>query len=90
MEEFAHHYYDHSPVSFGALSKRIYDQANEDEAYQTAAAILLPMKVISCGIWRQRSAVDIARRYGVSVELVEMRIKLLNLWTLYKQQERPE
>lgn len=83
MEEVAHAHYEHIPVSFDDEGMRVYNQDQEFEAYQTAAAALLPMRVVSRSVWSGQRAEQIARRYGVSVELVEMRIKMLGLWEQY-------
>jgi hypothetical protein len=84
LEEVAHIHYGHQPARFNSFMQREYDEASEEEAYQTAAAALLPMKVIAQAVWRNRSAPSIAGEYGTSVELVEMRIKRLGLWSEYK------
>ena len=85
LEELAHRHYGHKPVSFTARFVYKYNKPQEDEAYQTAAAVLLPMKVVSQSVRCGKSAEQIAAEYGCSRELVEMRIKLLHLWSEYRK-----
>ncbi len=86
MEEVAHRYYGHEPSQLNKIGRGRYDEATEREAFWTAAAILLPSKVVGQAVWCGDSTDSLAAQYGTSVELVEMRIKTLNLWSLYKQQ----
>lgn len=86
MEEVAHDHYKHkpsiSPYMFeGKL--RFYDQGNEQEAYHTGAATLLPSVVIAMAVHQGKDASEIAELQGTSTELVEMRIKTLSLWQTY-------
>lgn len=86
MEEVAHRYYGHQPSQLGKIGRGRYDEATEKEAYFTAAASLLPSRVVGQAVWRGESAETLAANYGTSVELAEMRIKTLNLWA-YKKEE---
>lgn len=87
MEEFAHAYYGHQPTRIVALpngaAKRSFNPRNEQEAYWTAAAALLPMKAVGRAIMRGQTAGELAGAYGVSIELAEFRIKILRLWPYY-------
>lgn len=87
LEEVAHAHYGHEPTRIVTLSngavKRVFSPRNEQEAYWTAAAALLPMKAVGLAVWRGQTAVDLAADYGVSIELAEFRIKILGLWTHY-------
>ncbi len=85
LEEVAHHYHRHTPVSIGPGGRAEYYTEEEQEAKFTAAATLLPSKEIAKAVYRGDSAASIASKYGASVELVEMRIKTLNLWDHYQQ-----
>jgi IrrE N-terminal-like domain len=87
MEEVAHNYYGHQPSQLNRIGRDRYDEETEREAYWTAAAALLPSKVVGQAVWRGESAAALAARYGTSVELAEMRIKTLNLWSCYKKEE---
>jgi hypothetical protein len=89
MEEVAHAYYEHKPsqlITFPDGSvKRLYDKKQEEEAYFTAGAALLPSKVVAQAIWREESAQTLVTKFGASLELVEMRIKIWSLWSHYKE-----
>lgn len=86
MEEIAHILLEHEPSAIyteGGFTLRTYDKECEEEAYWTGAAALLPAVVVSKAIWRNVPAEDLAVEFDVSVELVEFRIKILNLWSEY-------
>ena len=85
LEEVAHHYHGHTPVSIGPGGRAEYYPEEEQEAKFTAAAALLPSKEVAKAVYRGDRAAYIASKYGASVELVEMRIKTLNLWDYYQQ-----
>ena len=88
MEEIAHAYYGHRPTQLiplpGGLLKREYNADLEREAYFTGAAALLPSEAVGKAVWFRHSPEGVAQRYGVSLELVEFRIKTLGLWSDYK------
>jgi Zn-dependent peptidase ImmA (M78 family) len=88
MEELAHHLLGHRPSAIWTDAKtgvprRDYDKAQEQEAYDLGAAILLPKERMQADIAELRVAHDIAREHGCSVEYVEYRIKRLRLWNRY-------
>ncbi len=85
LEEVAHHYHGHTPIGIGPGGRAEYYPQEEQEAKFTAAAALLPSKEIAKAVYRGESATYIASKYGASIELVEMRIKTLNLWDYYQQ-----
>ena len=85
LEEIAHHYHGHTPVDISPNGRAQYYPEEEQEAKFTAAAALLPSKEVAKAVYRGDSAAHIASKYGASVELVEMRIKTLNLWDHYQQ-----
>lgn len=84
MEEVAHAHYGHKPIALTIESTgmpgRTYDPSTEKEAYWTAAAALLPSSVVARAIWQGIPIKTLALTYGVSTELVEFRIKTLQLW----------
>jgi hypothetical protein len=87
MEEIAHAYFGHPPSRLlmqpnGAV-KREYDPQAEKEAYWTAAATLLPAQAAARAVWRRQAGEALAQHFGVSIELVEFRIKVLGLWSDY-------
>jgi hypothetical protein len=90
LEEVAHHYHKHTPVGIGSDGRAQYHPEEEQEAKFTAAAALLPSKEVAKAVYRGDAAENLARMFGASVELVEMRIKTLNLWEYYQQREIAE
>lgn len=84
LEEVCHHYYQHQPEELDAHGRRQYSTANEQEAKQTAAAVLLPAVVVAKTVFQRNSVEEIASAYGASVELFIMRIKVLGLWDLFR------
>lgn len=87
LEEVAHQYHEHTPVGIGPGGRAQYHPEEEQEAKFTAAAALLPSKEVAKAVYRGDSAGHVASKYGASVELVEMRIKTLNLWEHFQQRE---
>jgi Zn-dependent peptidase ImmA (M78 family) len=89
MEELAHHLLRHTPspirhnASIGFL-ERSYDRAQEDEAYDLGAAILLPKERIQQDVAAKLTALEIAEIHGCSEELVVYRIKRMRLWQRYE------
>lgn len=87
LEEAAHDHLGHEPTSIdtstSGVPKRTYNARNEQEAYWTAAAALLPSKAVALAVYKEQSACDLAAAYGVSVELAEFRIKITGLWRHY-------
>lgn len=88
MEEIAHAYFGHQPTALISapmgLTNRTYVKAEEDEAFWTGAAALLPSSVVARAVWHEIPADALAQAYGVSLELVEFRIKTLRLWAWYR------
>jgi Zn-dependent peptidase ImmA (M78 family) len=90
MEELSHHLLRHKPCSIRVnprtgLLERSYDKAQEAEAYDLGAAILLPKERIQHDVNEQRSADEIASIHGCSEELVVYRIKRMRLWQRYEK-----
>jgi Zn-dependent peptidase ImmA (M78 family) len=87
MEEVAHAHLGHQPSQLvteaNGMVRRLYDAAIEREAKWTAAAALLPAKAVARAVWTGTPAQTLASEFGVSVELVEFRIKILHLWSEY-------
>lgn len=89
MEEIAHAHYGHTPIALtveptGMLG-RAYEADTEKEAYWTAAAALLPSSVVARAVWQGIPIETLASSYGVSIELVEFRIKTLQLWPWHRE-----
>jgi Zn-dependent peptidase ImmA (M78 family) len=85
MEEVAHAHYGHQPADLTLIAlgftRRAYSENDEREAFWTAGAALLPSKAVGLATYRGESAADLAVAYDVSVELAEMRMKTLRLWS---------
>lgn len=87
LEEIAHHHYGHHASSLDANGRPTYDEANEQEAYWTAAAVLLPSVAVARAVRRGEAIEEIGRRYGASEELVKMRIGTLGLWNRHVEND---
>jgi hypothetical protein len=89
MEEIAHVSLGHRPTKIttglDGLSRRDYEQSNEREAYAVGAAALVPYAALFLGLMEGTPVDRIAKRYRVSRELVEYRIKITLLWRFYKR-----
>jgi Zn-dependent peptidase ImmA (M78 family) len=90
MEELSHHLLRHKPCSIAVnphtgFLERSYDQAQEAEAYDLGAAILLPKERIQRDVGERRTAKEIAAAHGCSDELVIYRIKRMRLWQRYER-----
>lgn len=90
MEELSHHLLHHAPSSITlnprtGFLERSYDRAQEDEAYDLGAAILLPKERIQHDVGEKRTARQIADEHGCSEDLVIYRIKRMRLWQRYEK-----
>jgi Zn-dependent peptidase ImmA (M78 family) len=90
MEELAHHLLGHRPCSIRrnaetGFLERSYERAQEEEAYDLGAAILLRKERIQHDVAAQRTADDVADIHGCSEELVVYRIKRMRLWHRYEK-----
>jgi hypothetical protein len=85
MEEICHVFLGHSPnrLSVGGVA-RDYQKADEEDAYATGAAALVPYKTLRELVLKGKTAAEIAKRFGVSKELVGYRLKVTRLWSMYK------
>jgi Zn-dependent peptidase ImmA (M78 family) len=88
MEELSHHLLRHAPSTIWTdpqtgLPRRDFNKAQEEEAYDLGAALLLPKERIQGEVASQRSGRDVATEHGCSLKLVEYRIKRLRLWNRY-------
>ena len=83
LEELAHRHYGHQPSIIGPEGRSHYNHEQEEEAYQTAAALLVPAKITAMMIFSEESIDAVANQYGASHELIEMRIKRLGYWKDY-------
>jgi len=90
MEEFSHHLLGHKPCKIAinpktGLLERSYDKAQEHEAYDLGAAILLPKERIQRDVAAHRSAEEIAAVHACSDDIVVYRIKRMRLWQRYER-----
>jgi Zn-dependent peptidase ImmA (M78 family) len=88
MEEFSHHLLRHKPCRLEinpatGFLERSYDKAQEDEAYDLGAALLLPKELIQREVAAQRTADEIAGAHSCSDDIVIYRIKRMRLWQRY-------
>jgi|LULF01.1.fsa_nt_gb Zn-dependent peptidase ImmA (M78 family) len=88
LEEFWHIMLGHSLVrivKYGGGHGRTYHPDEEDEAFYLASATLLPKSAMTKFVLKRNRDLDaFAKKYGVSTQLVEYRIKRLGLWYKYK------
>jgi len=88
LEEFWHIIQGHSLVriiQMGNSHGRSYHPDEEDEAFYLASATLLPKLSVEKFVFDINRNLDLfAKKYGVSQQLVEFRIKRLGLWYHYK------
>lgn len=83
--EFGHLVRGHRPLSVGlfdaALTVPYYSRKQEDEAYGYALALLLPFAPLLQYLAAGASHQAIADHHGVSLEALQMRLKLAGLWS---------
>jgi hypothetical protein len=96
MEEICHVILGHSPTRLLLAEQtskgvrfRNFDKNQEEVAYSVGAATLIPYFPLKHAVMARLTADKIARRFGVSRDLVEYRIKVCRLWSDYKQ-KRPQ
>ncbi|HXI22806.1 MAG TPA: ImmA/IrrE family metallo-endopeptidase [Pyrinomonadaceae bacterium] len=66
------------------VAARDYNHDNEEAAYATGAAALVPYAALRRFVRSGRTAEQIARHFHVSRQLVEYRIKVTHLWAEYR------
>jgi len=69
----------------GRMLARDYNAADEEAAYAIGAAVLVPYEALRRLVMEGRAAGEIARRFRVSNQLAEYRIKVTHLWAEYKR-----
>ena len=92
MEEICHVFLGHTPNRLaivaagkgGRAAARDYEKADEEAAYATGAAALVPFSSLRRFLHQGKSAGEIAKHFRVSRELVQYRLKVTRLWSLYK------
>jgi hypothetical protein len=91
MEEIAHVFLGHQPNRLkivaadarGRTLSRDYRKADEEAAYATGAAALVPFSVLRRFVHEGQTSAQIAKYFRVSRELVEYRLKVTRLWRPY-------
>ena len=69
----------------GRIRARDYNQDIEEEAYGTGAAALVPYTGLKRFVREGKTSAEIAKKFNVSRQLVEYRIKVSRLWDDYKK-----
>ncbi|HVS20592.1 MAG TPA: ImmA/IrrE family metallo-endopeptidase [Pyrinomonadaceae bacterium] len=76
---------DATKQSHGRMLTRDYNAVDEEAAYAIGAAALVPYAALRRLVLEGRTADEIARRFRVSRQLTEYRIKVTHLWAEYKR-----
>jgi hypothetical protein len=92
MEEVSHVFLGHQPsrlkvvaeTKSGRTIARDYRHADEEAAYATGAAALVPYSALRRSVLDGQSSQEIAKHFHVSRELVEYRLKVTRLWKTYR------
>jgi hypothetical protein len=92
MEEISHVFLGHQPSRLKVLTTnqsgrtvaRDYRKADEEAAYATGAAALVPFAALRRLVLAGKRSSQIAKHFRVSRELVEYRLKVTRLWRLYQ------
>lgn len=92
MEEISHVFLGHQPNRLhvvtederGRTSSRDYRKTDEEAAYGTGAAALVPYSSLRRLLLKGETSSQIAKHFRVSRELVEYRLKVTRLWRTYR------
>ena len=92
MEEISHVFLGHQPNRLKIVaedtrrrtSSRDYKKADEEEAYATGAAALVPFSALRRFVLEGNTSLQIAKHFRVSRELIEYRLKVTRLWKTYR------
>jgi IrrE N-terminal-like domain len=92
MEEISHVFLGHQPTKLkivredgsGRTVSRDYRKTDEEAAYGTGAAALVPFSALRKFVLEGQTSLQIARHFRVSRELIEYRLKVTRLWSIYK------
>src|SRR6185295_7465772 len=93
MEEISHVFLGHQANRLkvtvederGRTLSRDYRKADEEEAYATGAAALVPYYALRRFVLDGQTSTEIAKHFRVSRELVEYRMKVTRVWRNYKE-----
>ncbi len=92
MEEISHVFLGHKPSRLkvvaetenGQTISREYRKADEEQAYATGAAALVPFSALRKFVLNGQTSQEIAKHFRVSRDLVEYRLKVTRLWRMYQ------
>jgi hypothetical protein len=92
MEEICHVFLGHKPNRLAVIADegrgqtlaRDYRKLDEEAAYAIGAAALVPFAALRRAVLEGKSAVDVARHFRVSRDLIDYRLKVTRLWRSYK------
>ena len=92
MEEVSHVFLGHQPsrlkvvaeTESGRTVSREYRKADEEAAYATGAAALVPFSALRRFVFDGKTSQQLAKHFRVSRELVEYRLKVTRLWRTYR------
>ena len=92
MEEICHVFLGHQANRLAIIAKdetgktlaRDYRKADEEAAYATGAAALVPYRALRKLVLQGREVQQVARHFRVSKDLIEYRLKVTRLWKTYK------
>lgn len=92
MEEICHVFLGHQANRLAIIANdehgktlaRDYRKADEEAAYATGAAALVPYGSLRRLVLKGREASQIARHFQVSKDLIEYRLKVTRLWKTYR------
>ena len=93
MEEISHVFLGHQPSRLNIEAKdhrgrsisRDYRKVDEEAAYATGAASLVPYAALRKFVLEGQTSLEISRHFRVSRELVEYRLKVTRLWRTYRE-----
>jgi Zn-dependent peptidase ImmA (M78 family) len=90
MEEICHHIFHHEAkvrvhlLGFQKINFLEFSKREEKDAYHIGAAVLVPYKALELLVKKRSNIEEISSYFGVSLELVKMRLQVTNLLRLYK------
>lgn len=98
MEEICHVFLGHQPNRLSVVARdehgkslaRDYRKADEEAAYATGAAALVPFAALRKAVVEGKTSAQVASHFRVSRSLVEYRLKVTHLWKAYKSAHSEE
>jgi len=92
MEEICHVFLGHQPNRLSVVLDdehnkslaRDYKKADEEAAYATGAAALVPYAALKKAVLDGKTSAQVASHFRVSRSLVDYRMKVTHLWKTYK------